>query len=61
MGDLHQSLTQFGKRFRYKRVSSMYGSSKWIHTNFGYTRAAVDFDIVDKNSGSVLEGRVEFI
>ena len=45
-------------RFRYKKVSSLYGSSKWIHTNFGNTKAAVDFEIVPKDSGIILEGRL---
>ena len=58
-GDLHQSSSQQGKRFRYKNVSSLYGSSDWIHTNFGYTRPAVDFDIVFKDSGLVLEGTID--
>ena len=59
-GDLHQSLRQFGKRFRWKKVGSMYGSSKWIHTNFGNTRAACDYEIVTKDSDSVFENRVVF-
>lgn len=55
-GDLHQSATSFAKRFRYKSVSSFFGSSEWIHKNFGNTRAAIDFDIVDENS--ILETRM---
>lgn len=46
-GDLHQSAMNYGKRFRYRRVLSMYGSSKWIHTNFGSGRPGVSYDIVD--------------
>lgn len=60
LGDLHQSMTQFSRRFRWKRVLSMYGASKWIHTNFGESRAGLDFDIVKKNSQDVLEGRIWF-
>lgn len=59
-GDLHQSLTQIGKRFRWKKVLSMYGGSKWIHTNFGDSRPGVDYEIVDKNSDEIFEGRVWF-
>ena len=57
-GDLHQTSIGYAKRFRYKKVSSLYGSSKWIHTNFGNTKAAVDFEIVPKDSGIILEGRL---
>lgn len=60
LGDLHQSLTQFSKRFRWKRVLSMYGASKWIHTNFGKSRAGLDFDVVKKESEDITEGRIWF-
>ena len=46
-GDLHQTATTYGSRFRYKSVASFFGSSEWIHKNFGNTKAAVDIDIVD--------------
>ena len=46
-GDLHQSNNQYGKNFRYKNVMSLYGSSKWIHTNFGNTPAGCDYEILD--------------
>lgn len=49
-GDLHQSSTQYAKRFRYKNVGSIFGSSKWIHSNFGNTRPICDMDIIDKTS-----------
>jgi hypothetical protein len=60
-GDLHQTSVNYGKRFRYKKVASMYGSSKWIHNNFGNTKAAVDYEIVPKNNGSILEGRIVLV
>lgn len=60
MGDLHQTSVQYGKKFRYKRVLSMYGSSKFIHTNFGKSRAGVEYDIVDKNTSKIRSGVVEF-
>jgi len=34
-GDLHQSAETYGDNFRYKKVLSQFGSSKWMHTNFG--------------------------
>ena len=46
-GDLHQSATSYGRRFKYMSVGSLFGSSEWIHKNFGNTQAAVDFSIVD--------------
>lgn len=55
-GDLHQSATTYAKRFRYKSVASFFGSSEWIHKNFGNTLAAIDFDIVE-DSG-ILETRL---
>jgi hypothetical protein len=55
-GDLHQSATTYGKRFRYKSVASLFGSSAWIHKNFGNTKAAVDIDIIDGDK--ILETRV---
>lgn len=46
-GDLHQTATTYAKNFRYKSVSSFFGSSEWIHKNFGNTKAACDIDVVD--------------
>ena len=55
-GDLHQSATTYARKFRYKSVASFFGSSEWIHKNFGNTKAAVDFDIIDGDS--ILETRL---
>lgn len=55
-GDLHQSATTYGRKFRYKSVSSFFGSSEWIHKNFGNTKAAVDYDIVIEDK--VFESRI---
>lgn len=57
-GDLHRTSVTFGRRFRYKNVSSILGSSKWIHSNFGNTKAAVDYEIVYKDDVTILEGRI---
>lgn len=56
-GDLHQSATTYGRRFTYKSVGSLFGSSEWIHKNFGNTPAACDYSIVDV-SGNMLDGRI---
>lgn len=54
-GDLHQSATTNAKRFVYKSVGSLYGSSDWIQANFGFTKACCDYSIVDYN-GDRLDG-----
>ena len=55
-GDLHQSATTYGKRFRYKSVGSFFGSSEWIHINFGNTKATCEIDIVDGDN--IIETRL---
>lgn len=57
-GDLHQSTSFWGKRFRYKKVASFFGSSKWIQHNFGNTKAATNYDILYKNKPMILESIV---
>ena len=46
-GDLHQSATQQGKHFRYRNIPSVFGSSKWIMTNFGYNKPGCSFDLFE--------------
>lgn len=55
-GDLHQSATTYGRRFRYKSVGSFFGSSEWIHKNFGNTKACCEFDVVDGDN--ILETKI---
>ncbi len=58
-GDLHQSASERTRKFRYRNVSSIMGSSEWIHDNFGNTKAALDYDIIHTNpEAGVLEGRI---
>ena len=59
-GDLHQAASEFGKRFRYRNVMSMYGASKWIHNNFGNTKAGISYEIVEKYSPRVMEYNLVF-
>jgi len=59
-GDLHQSATQFAKRFRYKNVASQFGSSKWIHNNFGNTPSAIDMEVVYKHDERMWSTRLTF-
>ena len=56
-GDLHQTAVTYGRRFTYKSVSSLFGSSEWIHKNFGNSCAACDYSIVDETS-NMLDGRI---
>jgi hypothetical protein len=48
--DLHQSSENYGQALRYKKVLSQYGSTKWMHTNFGSGSPGLSFDIYEKNS-----------
>lgn len=55
-GDLHQTSTFFSKKFRYKNVGSIFGSSSWIMTNFGYTKPMCNYDLFNKNNSNMTEG-----
>lgn len=55
-GDLHQTATTYANKFRYKSVGSFFGSSEWIHKNFGNTLACVDYDILADDN--IYEGRI---
>lgn len=55
-GDLHQASTNFSKKFRYRNVLSLYGSSDWSQTNFGPNLAGMSYDIIYKHKNKVLPG-----
>jgi hypothetical protein len=57
-GDLHQSKSEQGKFFRYRNVSSMYGSSGWVMQNFGLTKPGCDYDLM--YGDKILEGTIRF-
>lgn len=59
-GDLHQDCIDFSNKFRYRNCLSLFGASEWIHTNIGYGRAGLSYDIVTKNGKDVNEGRIFF-
>ena len=61
-GDLHRDNRNFGDNvpIRYRNVLSMYGSSKWIHHNFGFNRAGVSYDIVEEDNEDIMEGCLKF-
>jgi len=52
-GDLHQSSENYGKNFRYKKVLSQYGSSKWMHTNFGSGSPGLSSEVMIKNQNKI--------
>lgn len=52
-GDLHQSALSKGKFFDYKSVGSLFGSSNWIHSNFGKTDWCCDYSIFNKNNNRI--------
>lgn len=47
-GDQHRFAVTMGKKFGYFRVPSVFGSSGWIHCNFGYTRPGYCLQLNDK-------------
>ena len=57
-GDLHQSASEYAKRFRYRNASSFMGASPYITTNFGSNFAAVDYDIISKVDDRLYESRL---
>lgn len=59
-GDLHQSSVNYGKKFRYCNNMSMYGSSKWIHSNFGSGKAGVDYEVIDLNDETIYRSRITY-
>jgi hypothetical protein len=52
-GDLHQSADGYAKNFRYKKVLSQYGSSKWMHTNFGSGQPGLSSEVFVANTRKI--------
>ena len=59
-GDLHQSAETYGKAIRYKKVLSQYGSSKWMHTNFGIGKAGLSSEIFYKEVNRIFKSDTFF-
>ena len=49
-GDLHHFATEQGKFFSYNNIPSLFGSSAWVHSNFGKGKAGFCYSVVSKNS-----------
>jgi len=52
-GDLHQFAMTYGKGFRYLKVLSQYGGSKWIHSNFGTSRPGITYEVIYKDTENI--------
>jgi hypothetical protein len=59
-GDLHRDASEIASHLRYRNAMSLFGGSKWIGTNFGPTRPGCSYDIYEKHSHRILEGRILF-
>ncbi len=57
-GDLHQSATTNAKRFTYKSVGSLFGSSEWIMDNFGFTQPCCDYSLICGDQ--IMDGNIKF-
>ncbi len=53
-GDLHSSAEEYAKRFRYKNVMSMFGSSSWIQHNFGAGYKGFEFELISRDEPIIL-------
>jgi hypothetical protein len=51
--DLHQSAETYGDNFRYKKVLSQYGSTKWMHTNFGSGSPGLSSEVFVKDKKKI--------
>ena len=49
-GDLHLASCEYSNNLRYKNCLSLYGSSKWVQTNFMKNTKGVCMDILTNNS-----------
>jgi hypothetical protein len=59
-GDLHQSSKNYGKNFRYRKVLSQYGGSKWVHSNYGSSTAGISMEIITPKSPNIIEMDIFF-
>lgn len=59
-GDLHQNTSEEASKFRYRNVTSMFGSSKWAMHNFVPQAPGVSFDIVEDETERIYEYKMNF-
>lgn len=58
--DLHQDAFNISKLFSYRNVPSLFGSSKWIMSNYGLTESGVGYDIFNDDIKRPISGVIEF-
>lgn len=58
--DLHQDAFNVSKLFSYRNVPSLFGSSKWIMSNYGLTEPGVGYDIFNDDIKRPISGVIEF-
>jgi len=57
--DLHTSATTYGKRFKYRSVGSVFGSSLYCQLNFGNSTPVCEYSIIDRNDKTMqIDGRI---
>lgn len=59
-GDMHTRSEVLRRKFRYKKVLSQYGSSRWMHLNYHGTVAGYDWEILDHSTGDIISGFIRF-
>lgn len=57
-GDLHQSANSYGKRFQYKSVGSIFGSSGWGQINFGFSKPVCEYLLLGEDKNDIMEGKI---
>jgi hypothetical protein len=58
--DLHQDAFNASKLFSYRNVPSLFGSSKWIMSNYGLTEPGVGYDIFCDGKKTPTRNIIEF-
>lgn len=57
-GDLHQSAITYGKKFMYWSIGSIFGSSEWIHKNFGNTKAVCEYGLLNNKFNDLSTNKI---
>ena len=52
-GDLHQAATTITTHFKYRKVLSQFGESRWMQDNFGHIKPGISMDILIEDGYSV--------
>ena len=52
-GDKHQSAETYTNKFRYKKVLSQFGNTKWSHLNFGFGSVGLSSEVFVKDENQI--------